>query len=138
MSDPITVGIVGLLVVLVLFLTGIELGFAMVLMGFLGFAYLISVDAAMNLLAKDMYDVLNSYGFTVIPSESGVLASNLFCADHTAHFARLRDAFEGQALLVEEQRQSNPWPCAAISNPPPISSRTTRAAPFTLASPPTC
>lgn len=67
MSDPITVGIVGLLVVLVLFLTGIELGFAMVLMGFLGFGYLISFDAALNLLAKDMYDVLNSYSFTVIP-----------------------------------------------------------------------
>ena len=67
MSDPITVGIIGLLVVLVLFLTGIELGFAMVLMGFLGFGYLISFDAALNLLAKDMYDVLNSYSFTVIP-----------------------------------------------------------------------
>jgi len=67
MSDPISAGIVGLLVVLVMFLTGIELGFAMILMGFLGFGYLISFSAAFNLLAKDMYDVLNSYGFTVIP-----------------------------------------------------------------------
>jgi len=67
MSDPITVGIVGLIIVLFLFLTGIELGFAMVIMGFLGFGYLISFSAAFNLLAKDMYDVLNSYSFTVIP-----------------------------------------------------------------------
>jgi tripartite ATP-independent transporter DctM subunit len=67
MNDPITVGIVGLIIVLFLFLTGIELGFAMVLMGFVGFGYLISFSAAYNLLAKDMYDVLNSYSFTVIP-----------------------------------------------------------------------
>jgi C4-dicarboxylate transporter, DctM subunit len=67
MSDPISAGIIGLLVVLVMFLTGIELGFAMIVMGFLGFGYLISFTAAFNLLAKDMYDVLNSYSFTVIP-----------------------------------------------------------------------
>ncbi len=67
MSDPISAGIIGLAVVLVLFLTGIELGFAMIIMGFLGFGYLISFNAALNLLAKDMYDVLNSYSFTVIP-----------------------------------------------------------------------
>mgnify|MGYP001478843182 FL=1 len=65
--NEVTVGIIGLLVVLVLFLTGIELAFAMILIGFLGFGYLISWGAAFNLLAKDFYDVLNSYGFTVIP-----------------------------------------------------------------------
>jgi tripartite ATP-independent transporter DctM subunit len=65
--NEVTIGIIGLLVVLVLFLTGIELAFAMILIGFLGFGYLISWNAALNLLAKDFYDVLNSYGFTVIP-----------------------------------------------------------------------
>ncbi len=65
--NEVTIGIIGLLVVLVLFLTGIELAFAMILIGFLGFGYLISWGAAFNLLAKDFYDVLNSYGFTVIP-----------------------------------------------------------------------
>jgi C4-dicarboxylate transporter, DctM subunit len=62
-----TVGIIGLTIILVLFLTGIELSFAMILMGFLGFGYLISWSAALNLLAKDFFDVFNSYGFTVIP-----------------------------------------------------------------------
>lgn len=38
---------------------------------------------------------------------AGVLASNLYCDDHASHFARLRDVFEGRALLVEEVRQSN-------------------------------
>ena len=65
--NEITVGIIGLGVVLVLFLTGIELGFAMILIGFLGFGYLISWSAALNLLAKDFFDVLNTYSFTVIP-----------------------------------------------------------------------
>jgi C4-dicarboxylate transporter DctM subunit len=63
----VTIGLSGLAVVLVLFLTGIELGFAMALVGFLGFAILISTKAALNLLAKDVFDVFSSYGFTVIP-----------------------------------------------------------------------
>ncbi len=61
------VGIIGLCIVLLLFLTGIELAFAMILIGFLGFGYLISFSAAFNLLAKDVFDVFNSYSFTVIP-----------------------------------------------------------------------
>ena len=63
----VTIGLVALAVVLLLFLTGIELGFAMALVGFLGFAVLVSTKAALNLLAKDFFDVFASYGFTVIP-----------------------------------------------------------------------
>jgi C4-dicarboxylate transporter DctM subunit len=66
MSEVI-VGIIGLAVVLLLFLTGIELGFAMALIGFAGFGYIVSYGAALNLLAKDIFDVFASYGFTVIP-----------------------------------------------------------------------
>jgi len=65
--NEVIVGIIGLAVVLILFLTGIELAFAMIVIGFLGFGYLISWGAAFNLLAKDFFDVLNTYGFTVIP-----------------------------------------------------------------------
>jgi len=65
--NEVMVGILGLVVVLVLFLTGIELGFAMALIGFLGFSYLVTFKAGLNLLAKDIFDVFSSYGFTVIP-----------------------------------------------------------------------
>jgi tripartite ATP-independent transporter DctM subunit len=65
--NEVMVGLLGLGVVLVLFLTGIELGFAMALIGFLGFGYLVSFKAGLNLLAKDIFDVFSSYGFTVIP-----------------------------------------------------------------------
>jgi len=65
--NEVMVGLLGLAVVLVLFLTGIELGFAMALIGFLGFSYIVSFKAGLNLLAKDVFDVFSSYGFTVIP-----------------------------------------------------------------------
>jgi C4-dicarboxylate transporter DctM subunit len=66
MSEVAT-GLVGLAVVLALFLTGIELGFAMALIGFLGFSYIVSFRSGLNLLAKDIWDVFANYGFTVIP-----------------------------------------------------------------------
>ena len=66
MSD-VMVGLLGLASLLILFMTGIELGFAMALVGFIGFSIIISPQAAMNLLAKDIFDVFASYGFTVIP-----------------------------------------------------------------------
>lgn len=65
--SEITIGLLNLAILLLLFLTGIELGFAMAIMGFLGFAYLVSMPAALNLMAKDFFDVFASYGFTVIP-----------------------------------------------------------------------
>ncbi|UCE34465.1 MAG: TRAP transporter large permease [Deltaproteobacteria bacterium] len=65
--SEITVGIVALIVLLFLFATGIELGFAMALIGFAGFAYLTDFNAAINLLSRDMFDVMTSYGFTVFP-----------------------------------------------------------------------
>jgi tripartite ATP-independent transporter DctM subunit len=65
--NEVTIGIIGLAVILAFFLTGIELGFAMALIGFLGFSAIISTKAALNLLAKDIFDVFASYGFTIIP-----------------------------------------------------------------------
>ena len=63
----ITVGIVGLGLLLLLFATGIELGFAMALVGFAGFAFLKGVPVAMNLLGRDVFDVITNYGYTVFP-----------------------------------------------------------------------
>src|SRR4030065_2971916 len=65
--NEVTIGIIGLAVILLMFLTGIELGFAMALIGFVGFSIIVSMKAALNLLAKDVFDVFANYGFTVIP-----------------------------------------------------------------------
>jgi C4-dicarboxylate transporter, DctM subunit len=61
------IGCIALLLLLVLFMTGIELAFAMGIIGFLGFAYLVNMKAAMGLMANDFFDALANYGFTVIP-----------------------------------------------------------------------
>ena len=65
--NEITVGIVGLAVLLLIFSTGIELGFGMALVGFVGFAYLNGFSAAMNLISRDVFDVITNYGYTVFP-----------------------------------------------------------------------
>src|SRR5512136_458893 len=65
--NEITVGIMALVLLLLLFATGIELGFAMALVGFVGFAILNGFHGAMNLLGRDIYDVFTNYGYTVFP-----------------------------------------------------------------------
>jgi len=62
-----TIGCIGLFLLLALFLTGIELAFAMTFIGFAGFAVLRSLPAAVDLLAKDFFDTFASYAFVVIP-----------------------------------------------------------------------
>jgi C4-dicarboxylate transporter, DctM subunit len=70
----------------VFFLMGLEIGFSMALAGFIGFAWIVNVPAALNLVAKDIYSVFSSYGFTVIPlfvfmgqvGASGGIARNLY------------------------------------------------------------
>jgi C4-dicarboxylate transporter, DctM subunit len=66
MNDTVF-GIVSLLVLVLFFLTGTEIAFAIGIIGFMGYAYLISFSGAMNTLAKDFYDTFASYGLTVIP-----------------------------------------------------------------------
>jgi C4-dicarboxylate transporter DctM subunit len=63
----ITIGIIGLLLLVVIFLTGLELGFAMAIVGFVGFSYIVSVKAAFCMVAQDFFDTLSSYGFSVLP-----------------------------------------------------------------------
>jgi len=65
--NEFVVGIIGLAVLLLLFSTGIELGFAMALVGFAGFGYLSGFHAALSLLSRDVFDVITSYGYTVFP-----------------------------------------------------------------------
>jgi len=65
--SEVTVGIIAIVALVALFLTGIELAFAMAIIGAAGYAYVVSPSAAMYLLANDFYDALESYGLTVIP-----------------------------------------------------------------------
>jgi len=65
--SEVTTGIVGICVLLIMFLTGIELAYGMTIIGFVGIAYLGKFSAASNQVVKDFFDTFTSYGFTVIP-----------------------------------------------------------------------
>jgi C4-dicarboxylate transporter DctM subunit len=65
--SEVTVGLIGLLLLVIVFLTGVELGFAMAVLGFIGFSYIVSVKAACSMVAQDIFDTLSAYGFTVLP-----------------------------------------------------------------------
>ena len=84
------IGILVIVLLFVLFLSGLEIGIAMGLAGFIGFAAAVGTAPALSLVAKDIYSVFSSYGFTVIPlfvlmgqvGSSGGVARNLYDATY--------------------------------------------------------
>ena len=67
MNELVACGIIGVVVLVLMFLTGIELGYTMAIIGFIGLGYLGTWSAASNQVVKDFFDTFTSYGFTVIP-----------------------------------------------------------------------
>jgi len=65
--SPVTVGIIGIALLVLLFLLRMPIAFVMFLVGFVGFGYLTSPDAALGLLARDIFDSFSSYPLSVIP-----------------------------------------------------------------------
>jgi tripartite ATP-independent transporter DctM subunit len=65
--SPETTGIVGIAVLLFLFLLRMPVGFAMALVGVVGFAYLSGFESALALLAQDIYETFSAYPLSVIP-----------------------------------------------------------------------
>ena len=65
--DPVTVGILGVVLVFVLLFIGMPIAFALMLTGFLGISYLSSVDAALPVVARTVWEVSSHYSYTVIP-----------------------------------------------------------------------
>ena len=65
--SPETAGIVGIVLLLVLFLLRMPVAFAMALTGLVGFAYLSGPGPALSLLAQDIFEQFSSYPLSVIP-----------------------------------------------------------------------
>ena len=66
--SPALLGILGIIVLLlVLFVLGMPVGFAMALVGFCGFALVVSFKAAINMVGTDIWATFSKYGLTVIP-----------------------------------------------------------------------
>ena len=65
--SPNTVATIGIVVLLFLFLLRMPVAYAMALVGFLGFAYVTSAEAALSILGKDFWVTFSSYTLTVVP-----------------------------------------------------------------------
>lgn len=65
--SPATVGIIGIGVMVLLFFSRMPIGFVMLLVGFLGFSYLRSVEKAIGMLGMAVYGSLSVYDLAVIP-----------------------------------------------------------------------
>ncbi len=62
------VGILGIVILLaVLFFLGMPVGFAMGMVGFCGFWYVVSFNAAITVVGTDIWTTFSSYGLTVVP-----------------------------------------------------------------------
>ena len=66
--SPVLVGIAGIiLLLLALFFLGMPVGFAMGIVGFCGFSYVVSLNAGLNMVGSTLWATFSKYGLTVIP-----------------------------------------------------------------------
>ena len=61
------VGVIGIVLLIILLFSNMPVSFVMAFLGFLGFCYVVKIDAGLNLVAKDFWEVFSSYGLTVVP-----------------------------------------------------------------------
>ena len=64
--DPVIIGLVGIAVLLLLFMINMPVSFAMALVGFVGFAYVVNWDAAVALLPRTLFVEMSAYPLNVI------------------------------------------------------------------------
>ena len=65
--SPTIIGIIGIVVMILVFLSKMPVAYVMAMIGYLGFSIMISGQGGLNLLATNIYDVFASYGLTTIP-----------------------------------------------------------------------
>lgn len=81
------IGCIGIVVLVLAILSGIPIAFAMFIVGFAGFSYLVSLEAGLKLLSMEMVNTFSSYSFAVVScfAVMGALAG------HTGASKRLYD-----------------------------------------------
>jgi tripartite ATP-independent transporter DctM subunit len=65
--SPTLIGITGILIMILMFLTRMPVAFVMATVGFVGFSIVISTDAGLVLLSRNIYETFDSYDLTTIP-----------------------------------------------------------------------
>ena len=54
--SPTLIGSIGLIVMLAIFMTRMPVAYAMILVGWLGFSYMVSFKGGLNLLSRNIYE----------------------------------------------------------------------------------
>ena len=65
--SPTWIGIIGIVIMLVVFLSRMPVAYVMAMVGFVGFSVMISTDAGLVLLSRNIYETFDSYDLTTIP-----------------------------------------------------------------------
>ncbi len=65
--SPTWIGIIGILIMLIVFLSRMPVAYVMALVGFVGFSIMISLPGGFALLSRGIYETFSSYGLTTIP-----------------------------------------------------------------------
>lgn len=65
--SPTLIGIIGILIMILMFLTRMPVAFVMATVGFVGFSIVINTDAGLVLLSRNIYETFDSYDLTTIP-----------------------------------------------------------------------
>jgi len=65
--NPTLIGIIGIVIMLAIFMTRMPVAYVMAMVGFVGFALMISLKGGLNLLSRNIFDAFSSYGLTTIP-----------------------------------------------------------------------
>jgi tripartite ATP-independent transporter DctM subunit len=65
--SPTLIGIIGIIIMILLFLTRMPVAFVMAIVGFVGFSTMITHNAGLVLLSRNVYEVFGSYDLTTIP-----------------------------------------------------------------------
>ena len=65
--SPVQIGIIGIVGLIVVLFSGMPVALVMALAGFVGFSFLVSLDAALSLLGKDIFGEASKYSLTVLP-----------------------------------------------------------------------
>ncbi len=65
--SPTIIGIIGIAIMILMFLTRMPVAFVMGIVGFVGFSTMVTSHAGLVLLSRNVYDVFGSYDLTTIP-----------------------------------------------------------------------
>ncbi|WP_027178905.1 TRAP transporter large permease [Maridesulfovibrio bastinii] len=66
--EPVTIGLIGIVgLLLIILMLRLPVGFALGIVGFIGFAIITNMRAAYGMVGSEIWNVFSSYGLTVIP-----------------------------------------------------------------------